>query len=618
METTLSDVLPNARWVADGTQTEFTFNFEPLKSEYIKVYSDGELIESGYTLGNGVVIFTTAPASGTVINIMRQIPLSYQEKYENLGILTLETLNHKLVEVTAQLQGLAEKLQRAATAPIDSDIVGEELMESIIKSAATIGTTLEQVESIADEVTQAGIDATANIGKAEEEAISRINQSGAGSSEISKIWATGEDEEVDEIAPGEGEHSSRVSADIAFMIANEEPDVPIEESKLKAADIIRGPRGDTGSVFIPHLDSGILSWTNDGNLENPDDFDFNAAYSSVAAEGIRQIGNINNAGEEKLTEIENVVNDFNTNAAEKQDAVDASAAAAAESADRAEQAAEAAEASTQGGFYNRVHDCILENPRYIIWEQDGNTLTLKAGTKLWYPDGRSVVLESDISGTMTSNSDLVWVDLENNSLIFKDSLLQGPQSWDTISDFPDYLNNGDMEYIISETKFVMSQNSLPVGDYPVPLPIKYKYDSTTFTNNLVIDESTFNKGMIVFYSNIANTEYIFIPQGIKTLACSGLKTDGSYNNAEYITPSIMVLDTSTGSIPKYFAIETDGTVQISDIGFKVTSDNYLQNLSTNEIFSGVRLGNYYNGNNFTNIYDTLDLQNSTRIFYWDD
>lgn len=613
METTLSDVLPNARWVADGTQTEFTFNFEPLKSEYIKVYSDGELIESGYTLGNGVVTFATAPASGTVINIMRQIPLSYQEKYENLGILTLETLNHKLVEVTAQLQGLAEKLHRAATAPIDSDIVGEELMESIIKSAATIGTTLEQVESIADEVTQAGIDATANIGKAEEEAISRINQSGAGSSEISKIWATGEDEEVDEIAPGEGEHSSRVSADIAFMIANEEPDVPIEESKLKAADIIRGPKGDTGSVFIPHLDSGILSWTNDGNLENPDDFDFNAAYSSVAAEGIRQIGNINNAGEEKLTEIENVVNDFNTNAAEKQDAVDASAAAAAESADRAEQAAEAAEASTQGGFYNRVHDCILENPRYIIWEQDGNTLTLKAGTKLWYPDGRSVVLESDISGTMTSYSDLVWVDLENNSLLFKNSVIYGPRIRDTISDIPEEELDGTMEYIVSENKFVMSQGGLPVGDYPVPSPVKAN------VADLTLDESNFNKGVIVFYTDFEGVTFIFIPSGIKTLACSGLKTDGSYNNVEYTTPSVISLDKVRSLNPKYFAIKTDGTVQISDIGFRVTSDNYLQNLSTNEVFSGVRLGNYINNSpHKANIYDTLDLQNSTRIFYWDD
>ena len=301
METTLSDVLPNARWVADGVQTEFTFNFEPLKSEYMKVYSNGELVESGYALGDGVVTFATAPTSGTVINIMRQVPLSYQEKYENLGILTLEILNHKLVEVTAQLQGLAEKLQRAATAPINSDIVGEELMQSIIDSAATIDTTLEQVETIADEVAQAGVEAASNIGKAEQEAIARINQIGAGNSNVSRIWATGEDDEVEEIAPGQGEHSSRVSADIAFTIANEEPDIPLDESTLKAAEFIRGPKGDTGSTFTPHLDSGILSWTNDGNLENPENFDFNVAYEAVAAEGKKQLDLITGKGEEIST-----------------------------------------------------------------------------------------------------------------------------------------------------------------------------------------------------------------------------------------------------------------------------------------------------------------------------
>ena len=273
----------------------------------------------------------------------------------------------------------------------------------------------------------------------------------------------------------------------------------------------------------------------------------------------------------------------------------------------------------EAGILNKVHDCILENPRYIIWEQDGNTLTLKAGTKLWYPDGRSVVLENDISGTMTSSCDFVWADLENNSLLFKDSPIAGPTDDEYLKEHPDdgFAENGTVFYDQTENKFKTSNGSAWVGDWTVPLPVKTLYDKTTRTNSLIIDESTFNKGMIVFRSEYGNAEYIFIPEGIKTLACSGLKKDGSYNNVEYTTSSVMVLDETSSSLrPKYFAIKTDGTVQISDIGFKVTSDNYLQNLSTNEIFSGVRLGNYRDIYN-TNIYDTLDLQNSTRIFYWD-
>ena len=36
----------------------------------------------------------------------------------------------------------------------------------------------------------------------------------------------------------------------------------------------RGDKGDAGSIFTPHVsDAGVLSWTNNGDLENPDPFD---------------------------------------------------------------------------------------------------------------------------------------------------------------------------------------------------------------------------------------------------------------------------------------------------------------------------------------------------------
>ena len=56
-----------------------------------------------------------------------------------------------------------------------------------------------------------------------------------------RIWATGEDAEVDEIAPGEEEHSSRGYADLAMAIANTPEDVPVDMSKLLALDVIKVP-----------------------------------------------------------------------------------------------------------------------------------------------------------------------------------------------------------------------------------------------------------------------------------------------------------------------------------------------------------------------------------------
>lgn len=64
----------------------------------------------------------------------------------------------------------------------------------------------------------------------------------------SKIWATGEDAEVNTVAPGEEEHSSRGYADLAMAIANTPEDVPVDASKLLALDVIRGPKGDSGEA----------------------------------------------------------------------------------------------------------------------------------------------------------------------------------------------------------------------------------------------------------------------------------------------------------------------------------------------------------------------------------
>ena len=42
------------------------------------------------------------------------------------------------------------------------------------------------------------------------------------------------------------------------------------------ATTIQGAPGDNGTTFTPSVSDGVLSWSNDGGLENPPDFDFGA------------------------------------------------------------------------------------------------------------------------------------------------------------------------------------------------------------------------------------------------------------------------------------------------------------------------------------------------------
>lgn len=111
--------------------------------------------------------------------------------------------------------------------------------------------------------------AEADAGNAAESAEIASNESDEAKhwAEDSRIWATGEDAEVEEIAPGEEEHSSRGYADLAMAIANTPEDVPVDTSKLLALQIIKGPKGDSsiGSFTGDNTIEGTLNVKDDSN-----------------------------------------------------------------------------------------------------------------------------------------------------------------------------------------------------------------------------------------------------------------------------------------------------------------------------------------------------------------
>lgn len=100
----------------------------------------------------------------------------------------------------------------------------------------TINTVVPQLNSIVES-------AEADAKSADEDAKAAEDWA-----KTSKIWATGEDAEVNTVAPGEEEHSSRGYADLAMAIANTPEDVPVDTSTLLALDVIRGPKGDSGEA----------------------------------------------------------------------------------------------------------------------------------------------------------------------------------------------------------------------------------------------------------------------------------------------------------------------------------------------------------------------------------
>lgn len=102
----------------------------------------------------------------------------------------------------------------------------------------------------------------------------------------SKIWATGEDAEVNEIAPNEEEHSSRGYADLAMAIANTPEDTPVDASKLLALDVIRGPKGDSGEAEF----GGDIHFTGSFNVEGDDNHPIKiTAMAGTSASGYQVV-----------------------------------------------------------------------------------------------------------------------------------------------------------------------------------------------------------------------------------------------------------------------------------------------------------------------------------------
>lgn len=144
----------------------------------------------------------------------------------------------------------------------------EESVEEV--KAAALETAQEAINSAAAEVTAIVVDYTNNEIKPELVAFRDSADEDARAAEdwanTSKIWATGEDAEVETVAPGEQEHSSRGYADLAMAIANTPEDVPVDTSTLLALDVIRGPKGDSGEAEF----SGDVSFEGSFNVHGDD------------------------------------------------------------------------------------------------------------------------------------------------------------------------------------------------------------------------------------------------------------------------------------------------------------------------------------------------------------
>ena len=125
-------VKPRIQYTANGSSTSYDFPFAIFNSTDLDVYlSDTLQSSSTYTVSSddysngGTVTFATAPTSGTVVTIMRNLSIERTTDFQEGSILRAEVLNDELDYQIACQQQIAENLNRSMVLPpyaADSDL----------------------------------------------------------------------------------------------------------------------------------------------------------------------------------------------------------------------------------------------------------------------------------------------------------------------------------------------------------------------------------------------------------------------------------------------------------------------------------------------------------------
>lgn len=123
----ISETIPHITYEADGLQTIFCFPFLIFETGNITVYFDSEPVTSGYSVeftpntSGGNVIFTTAPAAGTKVSLIRELTIQRISDFQEGSEIRTKVLNHEFDYQMACTQQIADALNRALIAPAFSN-----------------------------------------------------------------------------------------------------------------------------------------------------------------------------------------------------------------------------------------------------------------------------------------------------------------------------------------------------------------------------------------------------------------------------------------------------------------------------------------------------------------
>lgn len=203
----------------------------------------------------GDVIFEVAPAQGIPVAMVRNVPQTQGVVFVEGEKFPAQDFENALDKLTMEVQEVKENLQRAIVLPPTSTEKPIEIRDEIVDLAKQAAQTADEaiivVENAKEEINRQVVNATQELIDAVDNAVEAVNEAAEDNIEKARIWAEGEQSEVETLG---GTLSSMGSADLAYAIANAPEDVPINKSGMIAMKVVQGAKGDKGNdgVGVPY------------------------------------------------------------------------------------------------------------------------------------------------------------------------------------------------------------------------------------------------------------------------------------------------------------------------------------------------------------------------------
>lgn len=304
--------------------------------------------------------------------------------------------------------------------------------------------------------------------------VQSVQNAGAKTIADARTWATGEDSAVNELE--QGEHSSRGYADLSAAYAETDEDVPISSSPLIALDVIKGDKGDPGQAAT--ISVGTVTTGNAGT------------QASVVNVGTTTAARFNftipkgDKGDQGNTGIKG----------------------------------DQGEKGPPGDLgTNRISNCISSIPQDIKLKLVDGVMTLKAGSKVYKANGKSITISEDLVAQQagTNSGAFAFYRSDNNTVY-------------TLTAANMFSGTTAPESPVITTTWLDTKAK----------DVKY-YDGTQWVGGVSLPLCTFDNqdGKVTAVGQIFNGfgymgSTSFVLPGVKGLAPYGRNEDGSLKNFE--------------------------------------------------------------------------------------